>query len=574
MAFDYFTLQTLAQELRERLTGKVISRVCSSPEGVSFACDKMGSVCLEVGNKGGLFFQLDGKVGKTDGGDLVAGYLQNARIDSIEVAERDRIIDFRLERVNRAGVATYGRLRVELIPPHYLGVLMRERTGQVLGIWGGRKGGRVVLGREYSPPEGRGRLLPGKDGLELFSRCLEGKRGKIGQMGPGCLVGMDRTSFAEILFRSTVGENERVEELSSTQVKKIWEVTTQLYRQESFTQMIYLWEERGQWRFSALEPTRLGGGNTRLASPSEAILISREWDQDRGRTDSIARRVEGKAKSAKKTLDRRLRALRGDLEEAQKADEWEKKGNALIAQLKEVIPGSLQVELPDVFDIFGKKKLTIELSPERTPAENASWYLKTARKLRRRLEVLPGRLSRCQKMIGELEALMEMGGQENGNEGGLEAIENWLDENGMIQRKGKMNPREQRDLAHPRRYRTSTGWTVWAGRNNRENDILTHRMAAQNDLWFHAHGYPGSHVLLRRDGKKEEPSGKTLEEAAGIAAFWSKGKTAKKVPVVYTLAKYVSKPRGGAPGQAVMRREKTLMVAPALLPEEDSKKVS
>lgn len=571
MGFDYFTLQALVQELRDRLTGKVISRVCSSPEGMSFACDKKGSVCLEVGNKGGLFFRLDGKVGKTDGADQVVAYLQNARIDSVEVAQRDRIIDFRLERVNRAGVATYGRLRVELIPPHCLGVLVRERTGQVLGIWGGRaRGGRVVLGREYSLPEGRGRLLPGKDGLELFFRWLEEKRGKIGQIGPGSLVGMDRISFAEILFRAAVGEGERVENLSTNQVEKIWDVSTQLYLQEQFNKITYLWEERDQWRFSALEPTRLGGETARLASPSEAILLSRERDRDRDRTGSIARRMEGKAKSARKILTRRLRALRGDLEEAQKAEEWERKGNALISQLKEVIPGSLQVELPDVFDISGQRKLTIELTPERTPAENASWYLRNARKYRRRLEVLPDRLDRCQKKLAELEAFLEGEGGGDGDEGRQEEIENWLDENGMTQRKGKMNPRKQRDLAHPRRYRTSTGWVVWAGRNNRENDILTHRMAAQNDLWFHAHGYPGCHVLLRRDGKKEEPSGKTLEEAAGIAAYWSKGKTAKKVPVVYTLAKYVSKPRGGAPGQAVMRREKTLMVAPALLPEEDS----
>jgi predicted ribosome quality control (RQC) complex YloA/Tae2 family protein len=568
MAFDYFTLQALAQELREHLIGKMISRVCSSPEGLSFACEKMGCVCLEVGNKGGLFFRKDREVEKSDEGDLVVGYLRNSRIDSIEVAERDRIIDFRLERVNRAGGATYGRLRVELIPPHCLGALVRETTGQVLGIWGGRgKGRRVVIGKEYIPPEGRGRLLPVKDGFDLWAKCLEEKRGKIGQVGPGCLVGMDRNSFAEILFRSTVGEEERVEDLSSNQLGKIWEVATQLYRLESIIQQTYLWEEGGKWRFSTLEPTRFGGETTRLPNPSEAILLFR--DRDRDQTGRAARGVEGKAKSAKKTLFRRLQALIQDLEEAQRAEELERKGNVLIAQLKEIKPGNSQVELPDVFDISGQTRLIIELSPERTPAENASWYLKTARKFRRRLEVLPDRLNGCQKKIGELETLLE-GGQEKGDEGRQE-LENWLNKNGMIQRKGKMNPREQRDLAHPRRYRTSTGWTVWAGRNNRENDILTHRMAAQNDIWFHAHGYPGSHVLLRRDGRKEEPSGPTLEEAAGIAAFWSKGKTAKKVPVVYTLAKYVSKPRGGAPGQAVMRREKTLMVAPALLPEEDSK---
>ena len=94
-------------------------------------------------------------------------------------------------------------------------------------------------------------------------------------------------------------------------------------------------------------------------------------------------------------------------------------------------------------------------------------------------------------------------------------------------------------------------------------------MAAQNDMWFHAHGYPGSHVILRREGRKEEPSKQSLGEAAGVAAFWSKGKSAKKVPVVYTLAKYVSKPKGGAPGQAIMKREKTIIVEPKVLVESE-----
>ena len=123
--------------------------------------------------------------------------------------------------------------------------------------------------------------------------------------------------------------------------------------------------------------------------------------------------------------------------------------------------------------------------------------------------------------------------------------------------------------AHPRRYRTSDGWSVWAGRNNHENDLLSHRLAAQNDLWFHAHGYAGAHVLLRREGRKEEPSQRAVLEAAAVAAYWSKGKTARKVPVVCTLAKFVSKARGAPAGQAVIRRERTLMVEPALLPEED-----
>ena len=89
------------------------------------------------------------------------------------------------------------------------------------------------------------------------------------------------------------------------------------------------------------------------------------------------------------------------------------------------------------------------------------------------------------------------------------------------------------------------GCGLLAGRNNKENDILTHKMAAQNDIWLHAHGYPGSHVILCRDGEKEEPSKQSIEDAAGVAAFGAKG-SLPKVSVVYTLAKYGHKPKGGA----------------------------
>ena len=100
--------------------------------------------------------------------------------------------------------------------------------------------------------------------------------------------------------------------------------------------------------------------------------------------------------------------------------------------------------------------------------------------------------------------------------------------------------------AHPRQYITRDGWTVLAGRNNKENDILTHKMAAQNDIWFHAHGYPGSHVILRRDGRKEEPSKQSIEDAAGVAAFWSKGSLPKKFPWSIRSPNMSVSPRGRA----------------------------
>lgn len=104
---------------------------------------------------------------------------------------------------------------------------------------------------------------------------------------------------------------------------------------------------------------------------------------------------------------------------------------------------------------------------------------------------------------------------------------------------------------------------VLAGRTDADNDALSLKVAAPNDWWFHAHGLPGSHVILRaREG--EEPSRETLKEAAAIAAYHSKARAGGVVPVSCTQARFVTKPRGAKPGTVEIRKEITLKVRPGL----------
>jgi len=102
------------------------------------------------------------------------------------------------------------------------------------------------------------------------------------------------------------------------------------------------------------------------------------------------------------------------------------------------------------------------------------------------------------------------------------------------------------------------------GRNDSENDELTRYIAAPDDIWLHAYGYPGAHVVLKREGRREEPSLRTIEEAAGLAAYWSRARGSKAVPVIYAEARYVRKPKGARPGAVAVMRGKTIMVEPKL----------
>jgi predicted ribosome quality control (RQC) complex YloA/Tae2 family protein len=100
------------------------------------------------------------------------------------------------------------------------------------------------------------------------------------------------------------------------------------------------------------------------------------------------------------------------------------------------------------------------------------------------------------------------------------------------------------------------------GRNNVENDLITHRLSNPHDFWFHAHGHPGSHVILRRPTRDAVPRRATLVEAAELAAWFSQARKLARVPVIYTERKFVSKPKRAKPGLAVCTREREILVRP------------
>ena len=112
-------------------------------------------------------------------------------------------------------------------------------------------------------------------------------------------------------------------------------------------------------------------------------------------------------------------------------------------------------------------------------------------------------------------------------------------------------------------YSLPDAFEVLAGKTDADNDILSLKTAKPNDLWFHAHGLPGSHVILRHP-EGDKPDNATIKVAAAIAAWHSKARNAGTVPVSCTEAKHVGKPRGARPGSVSIKREKTIKVRPAL----------
>ena len=145
------------------------------------------------------------------------------------------------------------------------------------------------------------------------------------------------------------------------------------------------------------------------------------------------------------------------------------------------------------------------------------------------------------------------------DEADLVQLKEELIEYGYIRRKGPTG-KKQKITSHPFHYRSSEGFDIYVGKNNFQNEELSFKFASGNDWWFHAKGQPGSHVIVKTNGKKLPDS--VYEEAAALAAYYSKGRQAPKVEIDYTLKKNLRKPNGSKPGFVVYYTNYSMMAEP------------
>ncbi len=302
-----------------------------------------------------------------------------------------------------------------------------------------------------------------------------------------------------------------------------------------------------------------------------------------------------------KRVERKLEGLRADLADARKAGEWRRFGETLLAYARQVPARATSVSLPDPGD--PTRTLEIPLDPNAAAPANAARYFKRAAKGERGQRDVPPRITAVERELVEVRAKLAAHASatdDDTRDAAMLELERLLFLLGVTVREQVKAPPPltRRELGLPAptaaarpgapttparpaprkgelpakltpwRFRTREGWDVLIGRTSEGNDHLTVHMARPEDYWFHAHGCPGSHVVLRRGKGPNEPSKATLDEVASWAAYHSKARTAGKVPVNWTLKKYVRKPRGAKAGLVYIEREKTILVRPAEPPKE------
>jgi predicted ribosome quality control (RQC) complex YloA/Tae2 family protein len=257
-----------------------------------------------------------------------------------------------------------------------------------------------------------------------------------------------------------------------------------------------------------------------------------------------------------KKLHRRIETWHEDLAKAEKYKAYARYGELIKANLATILKGQTDVAVVDYFD-EELPTLTIPLDQTKTPQGNMDDYFRKHRKHLAAERELHPRIEEGQK---ELETLrQEMTAIEQGTWQPPDKPHLIVRARTLSRTGGEKGRQEQRQGPF-RRFTSSDGLAIYVGRNARENDELTFGLAKSDDLWLHARGTPGSHVVVRLE-KGNDPPPETVRDAATLALLYSDLKKSGKGDVIYTRRKWVKKAKGQAPGAVIVTQEKSLHVS-------------
>lgn len=294
------------------------------------------------------------------------------------------------------------------------------------------------------------------------------------------------------------------------------------------------------------------------APTSELFPVSTELErryQERDEARAKARKLDAIKASLRKSLKRtakRIEALEVDLAKAEHFRDYNRYGELLKSHLREIGKGATAITVPDYFDP-ALPDLVLPLDPAKSPQGNLDDYFRKYKKYQNAQKAIRPRLQAAQAEAATLRERLAA-----------------LDREGLLPELDILAPIRRDQLARPTRkkkspakpflrFTTEAGDVILVGRNSRENEELTFGLARSHDLWLHASGAPGSHVVLRLE-KGAELRKEPLLDAATLALHYSDLRKSGQGEVLYTYRKHVRKPRGAKPGLVTVTQDKRLFI--------------
>lgn len=415
----------------------------------------------------------------------------------------------------------------------------------------------ILPGRPYQPPPpnerdaelfSSGPRLDPRAGTDELRRCLRQAtaRTSVSSALLGLLAGCGPLLAGQIALRAGIHPTAP---LAGREIDALVAASLAFYRRYDSHdwQPCVFTDERGRVDFAPYLP--LAADVKPFESMSAAIDSVSGHRESHDALASIRSAVGTDIKRAQQHVENTLISLDTGLRSAENSDAVRDAGQLVLAYQHTVAPNADRLEIPDL-------EANIPLNPRLTPVENAEALFRRYRKLRDAKRRIPALVVSARTERERLAELAIFAGLAQ-NEGDLRDIRAELTQQSKASPKA---PKVARQKRGPRRYRNGAAIAI-AGRNARENEEVTFHLAHREDLWFHARGRTGSHVILRHG--EQPPSDRALSAVAALAAFLSEGRADTRVEVDMARVRDVRKVGGGPPGRVTYRGARTFTVAPS-----------
>lgn len=499
-------------------------------------------------------------------GDLIASKTKDALIEKVEQVGLDRIMAIQM----RGGALpeTAMTLYLEMLGSASNAVLADRATGTVierLRATSGRTMGRTPgPGETYRSPFDGDRIDPQGIGEERF-RALVRAGVAEGMDAARALstgvVGLGQSVAMELMARSGLSILDSPDE----QARALWKPFRDLMDRVAagaFEPRMLVGDDGTPTGVAAFPLVTVPAGRqVPYPTMSEAAAAYHRSRDPGERLDAFRVGLLHRLQSETGAAERLAGKLEQEATLYRDGELHARKGRLLLANRAGIRRGQQTVELTDYAEP-GAPLLRIELDPACSIEDNAQRYFALHRKAKRGAEMVGQRLTETtvrlrtlRTMIEQVETAKELGELQRVDAAFARIMRRRPIQKSVASREGRLEGPE------PRTFRSSDGLAILVGKNGPSNDHLTWRLAKAHDLWLHAQGIRGSHVVVRLTKGKSAPP-RTLCEAAQLAAYYSRARGETKVPVDYVLRKFLRKPKAAAPGAVLLTQEKTIIVRP------------
>ncbi len=590
MAFDGITVAALSDELNTRLNGAHIRKI-AQPEpdeliltvqtpasgdrdGISV---KRETLKLKLSANASLpliYLTTESKTSPLTAPNfcmLLRKHLSGALITGITQVGFERVVRISLSTKNELGDDVSYSLMTEIMGKHSNIIFINENDqiiDSIKHVNGLMSSVREVLpGKEYFIPNTMDKLSVFDVTTDDWNNIIYKKPMSIAKAISDSCTGISRLMAYEICNRVHIDGDAPTESLNGNARSMIMDSFRDLIkaiREKDFTPTIY-YDGNIPKEFSML-PMTMYSDLKNESDRSPSIIVERFYSEKDSMTRLRTKSADLNAivHTHHERIVKKLGILKKQLKDTEKMDRFRVYGELITTYGYTDLPPLPVADSDDKLTLHcvnyhDDTEVDIPIDGSLSVSENANHYYDRYNKLKRTSEAVTDQIASAEEEYEHLESIITELSIVRREED-LTAIRKELVDNGYLKKHtGKKENKRQLSKSEPLHFISSDGYDIYVGKNNYQNEEITFKLASGSDWWFHAKKMPGSHVIVKCNGN--EPPEKTFEEAAALAALFSKGKLADKLEIDYIQKKHVKKPGGGKPGFVVYYTNYSIMAS-------------